>query len=95
METYPHLEHWLGSLYVKESYRGAGIGTQMVGHAVRVARELGVVDLYLYTHSHESFYQQLGWKPTERPTYHNRTVVVMVKDVTLRSEEIPKSREPA
>ena len=77
METHPQFEHWLGAVYVKPEYRGAGIGSKIVQHTVSIAQQIGINQLYLYTRSHEDFYTHLGWQPIERPQYHGRPAVIM------------------
>lgn len=79
MTTHPHLEHWLGTVYVDEKFRGNGIGTALVVHAVQAARSLGVETLYLHTPDKEDFYWRLGWKMVERPVYFDMDVTVMRK----------------
>lgn len=77
MEDYPQNPHWLGAVYVVPGYRNRGVGTQIVLHSISEAKRLGVRELYLYTHSHETFYAKLGWQALERPIYHGREVVLM------------------
>ncbi|NIM94615.1 MAG: GNAT family N-acetyltransferase [Anaerolineales bacterium] len=77
METHPQHEHWLASVYIQETYRGRGLGSQLIKITLEEAHKLGIPDLYLYTHSHENYYARLGWIPVERPQYHGREVVIM------------------
>lgn len=77
MDTHPQYVHWLASVYVQQECRGQGIGSRLIEHAAAEAERLGIRDLYLYTHSHESSYRRLGWRPVERPQSHGREVVIM------------------
>ncbi len=87
MTTYPHLEHWLGTVYVDEKFRGHGIGTALVVWATREAKRLGVETLYLHTPDKASFYRRLGWEPIERPVYFGMPVVVMRKVLRVVEEK--------
>lgn len=83
MTTHPHLEHWLGTVYVDVPFRGRGIGTALVARATEEARRLGVKTLYLHTPDKEDFYRRLGWKVIERPVYFDMPVAVMRKCLLL------------
>jgi len=77
MEIYPHLEHWLGNVYVLPEYRNQGVGSQITEAAAGTARSLGVNTLYLYTRDREHFYQRLGWELMEQAEYRGRMAFVM------------------
>lgn len=77
METRPEIQHWLGGVYTLPEYRGRGIGSLIIEHAMAQARHLEVSELYLYTRSSESLYARLGWVTIERPLYHQRKVAIM------------------
>ncbi|MAR00185.1 MAG: GNAT family N-acetyltransferase [Oceanospirillaceae bacterium] len=77
MDTLPHLTPWISDVYVNPAYRGHGIGTALVRHAMEYARKNGVQTLYLYTPGQESFYTRLGWKRLTKDVYHNHPVSVM------------------
>jgi N-acetylglutamate synthase-like GNAT family acetyltransferase len=83
LETHPQYLHWLGSVYVLEDYRGGGIGTQLVKQALSEARRVGVRELYLYTRNRVRFYTRLGWISIERPSYHGRTVIIMMQNLSV------------
>ncbi|MDE5586856.1 MAG: GNAT family N-acetyltransferase [Bacilli bacterium] len=61
---------WMATLYVKESYRGKGIGKKLQEHCIEVVRNLGYENLYLITH-HENYYEKYGWKFLEEAPLHN------------------------
>jgi len=83
METHPHYQHWLGSVYVMPEYRGQGIGTELIRYTIGEAKRLAVEDLYLYTRNKENFYSKLGWKSIESPIYHGRRVIIMHKKLSV------------
>lgn len=82
METHPHYKHWLGAVYIRPDYRGQGLGFEIVNHATSIAANIKISPIYLYTHSHESFYDRLGWRTIERPFYHGRRVALMMKTLS-------------
>jgi len=54
---------WIGSLVVRNSLRGRGIGAALLDHAVRYARRLGVSTVGLYSYSESAgFYERAGFK---------------------------------
>jgi putative hydrolase of the HAD superfamily len=77
LEPFPQYTHWLGGVYVKLDYRKQGVGSLVVEHSTRIARDMGISELYLYTHSHEDFYTNLGFTPIDRPSYRGRKIVIM------------------
>ena len=79
METHPHFEHWLGTVYVLPHYRRQGYGAKIVIAAEQVACALGLEQLYLYTRHSETFYADLGWETIERPMYRQRPAIIMRK----------------
>jgi GNAT superfamily N-acetyltransferase len=79
METHPQYKYWLGAVYIQSDYRGQGFGSQIVNHTVSIAAKLELSILYLYTHSHEGFYDRLGWVTIARPVFHGRKVALMSK----------------
>lgn len=84
METHPHYQHWLGSVYVLPECRGLGIGSELIRYTVDNARQLAVDELYLYTRKKQYFYSKLGWKPVETPIYHGRKVIIMKQILSVK-----------
>ena len=52
---------WLAAVFVTPTERKVGIGSALVNHIVRRARELNFATLYLYTEFAEDWYQQKDW----------------------------------
>jgi len=52
---------WLAAVFVTPAERKDGIGSALVNHIVRRARELNFATLYLYTEHAEDWYQQKNW----------------------------------
>lgn len=84
METHPHYQHWLGSVYVLPECRGLGIGSELIRYTVDNAHQLAVDELYLYTRKKQYFYSKLGWKPVETPIYHGRKVIIMKQILSVK-----------
>jgi len=86
METHPHLQPWLASVYVHKAYRHQGIATQLVEKCINNARQLGIETLYLFTPDQTSFYQKRGWHVIETCDYHNERVDIMAYYVKNESD---------
>ncbi len=80
--TKPGLSPWLAGMYVKEAYRGTGIGALLVQALEATAKDLGVTTLYLSVGTAERFYTRLGWVVLERVnSYGVKDVALMTKDL--------------
>ena len=55
------LSPWLAGMYIKEAYRGGGVGEQIVKALEAKAQALGVETMYLSVGRAVSFYRRLGW----------------------------------
>ena len=60
-ETLPEYQPELGGLYVVESYRGHGIGTELVRAGMKVAREQGYTTVSATTVAAAGILERLGW----------------------------------
>lgn len=58
------LTPWIATLFIKEEYRGMGLGTLLQKHCIQVVKDLGYKELYLIT-DHENYYERSGWKYVE------------------------------
>jgi GNAT superfamily N-acetyltransferase len=74
---------WLGSLYVRPSARGRGVGAALVRAAVAEAQRLGVPRLHLWTPAHASFYAALGWQSLGPHTFGGLRVTLMRIDCAV------------
>lgn len=85
MDIRTDLSPWVSSLYVKNSRRGQGIGSQLVCAIEEKAKSLGVSRLFLYTPTAEDFYAKLNWQVAERMKYHGTLVAIMKKEILRTS----------
>ena len=60
LTTRQDLYPWMATLYVKESFRGQGVGRRLQEKSIAVAKELGYSYLYLIK-DHIGYYEKFGW----------------------------------
>jgi GNAT superfamily N-acetyltransferase len=70
---------------VEKAWRGRGIGTAMMAHAIRAARSLGIAHLYLTCHRHNRSMQCIAGKFTAKMTYEDSECFA---DITVRCQPI-------
>lgn len=58
---------WLCDVYVERSVRGKGIGTALVAAVRDHLRPLGLRRVLLATHDAHAVYEQVGFRPLDRP----------------------------
>jgi N-acetylglutamate synthase-like GNAT family acetyltransferase len=75
-------------MYVKDAYRGSGIGASIVRALEAKASELGVTTMYLSVGAAEEFYGRLGWTVLDRVNSYG------VKDVALMTRTLPPASLP-
>jgi N-acetylglutamate synthase-like GNAT family acetyltransferase len=68
---------WLASLFVHPSFRGRGVGAELVRRLVDAAGEAGVRTLYVFAARSEAFYERLGWSTVERVEHHGYPSAIM------------------
>ena len=73
-------KNWLALVYTKPGYRGKGFGALLCKFIQNHAKVLGLKDIYLFTHTAENLYKQLGWKQLERIVLGGKDIVVMKKN---------------
>jgi len=61
-ETLPDFQPELGGLFVVESHRGHGVGTELVRAGMRLATEQGYKTIYATTVTAASILESLGWE---------------------------------
>jgi predicted N-acetyltransferase YhbS len=62
IETLPEYQPELGGLYVRESHRGHGIGTELVRAGMKVASEQGYATVSATTVAAAGILERLGWE---------------------------------
>ena len=83
VETFPDKKHWLGGVYVAQSHRGQGYGTQIVEQIVKIAPRYDVRTLHLQTEMLDGgLYARLGWTPYAFANNHGVDVLVMERHLS-------------
>ncbi len=72
-------KNWLALVYTKPEYRNKGFGALICNHIQDYSKNLGLKEIFLFTHTAESLYKRLGWKPLERIDLGGRNIIVMKK----------------
>jgi GNAT superfamily N-acetyltransferase len=88
MEDRPDLPYWVTSLYVVPAWRGKGIASGLMQAIEQKAAALGIPRLFLFTADlglAVRFYQRLGWSMTERAVCQSYPVIIMDKDLQVKS----------
>jgi N-acetylglutamate synthase-like GNAT family acetyltransferase len=81
LSGFQHLTPWLASLYVRDDWRGRGVGAKLVGAAQQHARSLEVARLYLFTPGQREFYLDKGFCDFAKATAGGEAVTVMACDL--------------
>jgi len=77
LETRKDLSPWMGGVYVDTPYRGKGIGTQLVIHAMFQAKKMNIPKLWLYTEKSQKLYERLGWILVNKENYQTKEISIM------------------
>ena len=56
----PNLHPWLANVFVLKEYRGFGFGKFLVSQAIKVAKQMQIPKIYLYTNM-KNFYEKFGF----------------------------------
>ena len=67
----PDVYPWLANVYVAEDRRGQGVGRFMLERVRYAMKEIGLSELYLYTH-HVGLYERFGWEFVENVNTYKR-----------------------
>jgi N-acetylglutamate synthase-like GNAT family acetyltransferase len=74
-------KNWLALVYTKPDNRGNGLGALICKHIQDHSKNLGLKDIYLFTHTAENLYKRLDWKQLERLALGGKDIVVMKKEL--------------
>jgi GNAT superfamily N-acetyltransferase len=72
-------KNWLALVYTKPENRGKGLGALICNHIQDYSKNLGLKDIYLFTHTAESLYKRLTWQQVEKFVLGGKDIVVMKK----------------
>lgn len=78
---FQHLTPWLASLYVREDWRGKGVGARLVIAAQQHARSLGIARIHLFTPAQREFYLDKGFRDFDKGLAAGEPVTVMACDL--------------
>jgi GNAT superfamily N-acetyltransferase len=84
LEREPRLriyKNWLALVYTKPDNRGKGIGALLCRHIQEHSKNLGLKEIYLFTHTAENLYKRLAWQQLERLALGGKDIVVMKKEL--------------
>lgn len=74
-------KNWLALVYTKPNIRGNGLGALICNHIQAHSKDLGLKDIYLFTHTAENLYKRLAWQQLERLALGGKDIVVMKKEL--------------
>ncbi len=86
LEGRAELTPWLASVFVAPEARGRGHAAVLVAAVEAAAQAASVARLWLYTETAEHVYARIGWGRVENFAHHGRPAVLMVRDLSVRSE---------
>ena len=75
-------KHWLAMVYTCPADRGKGYGSLICKKVEEIARDLGVKQLSLFTHTAEAFYTGMKWDILERHEIGGKQIVIMHKMIS-------------
>jgi GNAT superfamily N-acetyltransferase len=74
-------KNWLALVYTKPDDRGKGLGALICNHIQDHSKDLGLKEIYLFTHTAENLYKRLDWQQLERLVLGGKDIVVMKKEL--------------
>ncbi len=74
-------KNWLALVYTKPDNRGKGLGALICRHIQDHSKDLGLREIYLFTHTAENLYKRLAWQQLERLALGGKDIVVMKKEL--------------
>jgi GNAT superfamily N-acetyltransferase len=85
IETRRDLSPWLACVYVVPGERRKGVAARLEGAIHDLAKELGILQLYLFCEPPlDEYYDKLGWSRLEKSMYHDDPIVIMSKSLVPR-----------
>ena len=72
---------WLALVYTKPDDRGKGLGELICNQIQDHSKNLGLKEIYLFTHTAENLYKRLAWQQLERIALGGKDIVVMKKEL--------------
>lgn len=72
---------WLALVNTTKENRGKGYGALLCEKIQSMAKERGLKELFLFTHTAESLYKRLNWEQLERIELGGKNIVVMKKQL--------------
>jgi GNAT superfamily N-acetyltransferase len=84
MDKVPRLsifKNWLSLVYTKPDFRGQGLGALICNHIQDRSKDVGLKEIYLFTHTAENLYKRLHWQQLERLALGGKDIVVMKKEL--------------
>ena len=73
-------KNWLALVYTKPEFRGKGLGALICNHIQDYSKDLGLKEIYLFTHTAENLYKRLAWQQLERLALGGKDIVIMKKN---------------
>lgn len=77
--TRPGLFPWVGGAFVREDWRGKGVGEALLEALAGLAADFGCTELYLSASAASDYYEALGWELFEQIPSEGEMVKVLVR----------------
>lgn len=74
-------KNWLALVYTKPGKKGKGIGALICNPIKKHAKNLGLKEIYLFTHTAENLCLKPGWQALEQLELSGKDIVVMKKEL--------------
>jgi GNAT superfamily N-acetyltransferase len=74
-------KNWLALVYTTPENRGKGLGALICRHIQTHSKDIGLNEIYLFTHTAENLYKRLEWQQLERIALGGKDIVVMKKEL--------------
>jgi N-acetylglutamate synthase-like GNAT family acetyltransferase len=74
-------KNWLALVYTIPGKRGNGFGSLLCNYIQQSAKQMGLKNMFLCTHTAASLYTRLGWQQVERLLISGREIMIMKKQL--------------